>query len=183
MENESFGNLDIPLLFYKKDNKCYCSINERSYEVNTIFINKLREQLVLPFNIEFIGLSKKESARIIEYFADDTITTELRIYSNIILATFYKSIKYIDVYKVPNINSLYTRVNNCNPYLYTNTTLGNILIELPKEVARERLDDCYFLASDLKSSEKEYLDLLHKKVPCEHIYRLEKNKKLIKRKY
>ena len=64
--------------FYREGKTYYFHYNGRNFEVNIININKLKEQLKLPYNVMFYGMSRAQIGKVIGCLLDDT--TSYRIY-------------------------------------------------------------------------------------------------------
>ena len=188
--NSNYEKFNSSVLFFRSGKSYYYNFNGYTHEVNAITINKLKEKLILPFNVLFSGLSRAQIGRIIGSLLDNTTNVEIKKINdkkNNILrfeAIFTRQIKYIDTYKVPNVSSLYSRTTNCNPFLYTNINSNKVLIEVPKDYAKDNIENCYFLSCDLDSSEKQFFDSQCTELEYEYIYKLEKNfntKKIIQK--
>lgn len=176
MENKHNTSVTI----FRNGKSYYYQFNDKQYEINAITINKLKERLDIPFKVGFYALSRAQIGKIIGMLLDKTLEVQLKQINNQsdnILryeASFQYQKKYIDAYKVPNISSLYSRVSNCNPFLYTCLNSKKILIEVSKEYAKKNNGEYYFLSCDLDKSEKEFFDSLHTKLEYEYLYKMEK---------
>lgn len=188
--NSNYEKFNSSVLFFRSGKSYYYNFNGYTHEVNAITINKLKEKLILPFNVLFSGLSRAQIGRIIGSLLDNTTNVEIKKINdkkNNILrfeAIFTRQIKYIDTYKVPNVSSLYSRTTNCNPFLYTNINSNKVLIEVPKDYAKDNIENCYFLSCDLDSPEKQFFDSQYTELEYDYIYKLEKNfntKKIIQK--
>ena len=188
--NSNYEKFNSSVLFFRSGKSYYYNFNGYTHKVNAITINKLKEKLILPFNVLFSGLSRAQIGRIIGSLLDNTTNVEIKKINdkkNNILrfeAIFTRQIKYIDTYKVPNVSSLYSRTTNCNPFLYTNINSNKVLIEVPKDYAKDNIENCYFLSCDLDSSEKQFFDSQYTELEYDYIYKLEKNfntKKIIQK--
>ena len=120
------NNLNLyNVIFYRKGKEYYFIYQNKEYEVNSIHMDKLKQLLKLPFIVKFYALSKAQIQRTIRDLIDDEI--DFKIYkinkenSKVLeyAASFFEKKKTIDVYKVSNINMLYGRFNNVNPYMLT----------------------------------------------------------------
>lgn len=169
------------VLFYRSGKSYYYNYNGTTHEVTPITINKLKEFLTVPFKVQFSGLSRAQIGRVIGDLLDNTINVELnKINSNTnnllkFEAIFTRQKKYVEVYKVPNISSLYSRTTNCNPFLYTIINSKKVLIEVPKDYVKTNEGDYYFLSCELDLSEKEFFDSQYNKLECDYVYKLEKD--------
>lgn len=188
--NSNYEKFNSSVLFFRSGKSYYYNFNGYTHEVNAITINKLKEKLILPFNVLFSGLSRAQIGRIIGSLLDNTTNVEIKKINdkkNNILrfeAIFTRQRKFIETYKIPNINSLYGRTKNCNPFLYTNINSNKVLIEVPKDYAKDNIEDCYFLSCDLDSAEKQFFDSQYTELEYDYIYKLEKNfntKKIIQK--
>ena len=179
--NKETKNIEKKAIFYREGKKYYFNYNNKNYNCNNITINKLKEQLILPYKVEFIGLSRAQMGRVIADLLDKTTEFEIkRINNNNKLLNhevlFIKKQKVIDAYKMPNINCLYGRSKKCNPYILSNIFGKVILLEVPKDYVKLNKVDYYFLASDLTITEKETFDTCCIKIKCDYIYNLNYNK-------
>lgn len=168
------------VLFFRSGKSYHYNFNGKTYEVNAITINKLKEKLSIPFKVQFSGLSRAQIGRVIGDLLDDTIDVKIKKISsetNNLLkyeALFIRQKKYIETYKVPNVSSLYSRKTNCNPFLYADINSKRVLIEVPKDYAKDNAGDYYFLSCDLDISEREFFDSQYAKLEYDYIYKLEK---------
>lgn len=175
------NDLTKSVLFYRSGKSYYYNFNGKTYEVNAITINKLKEKLSVPFKVQFSGLSRAQIGRVIGDLLDSTIDVKIKkinAETNNLLkyeAIFIRQKKYVEVYKVPNVSSLYSRSTNCNPFLYTSIKSKKVLIEVTKEHAKDNKGDYYFLSCDLDLSEKEFFCSLYDKLECDYVYKLENN--------
>jgi len=175
------NDLTTSVLFYRSGKSYYYNFKGKTYEVNAITINKLKESLNVPFKIQFSGLSRAQIRRVIGDLLDSTIDVKIKkinAETNNLLkyeAIFIRQKKYVEVYKVPNVSSLYSRTTNCNPFLYTSINSRKVLIEVPKDYAKENIGNYYFLSCDLELLEKEFFDSQYDKLECDYVYKLEKN--------
>lgn len=183
--------MDIKVLFFRNGTSCFYNFNGKTCEANVITMNKLKENLSIPFKVQFSGLSRAQIQKVIGYFLDNTIDVEIRMInvkkSNLLNmeAVFVKKKNYVEVYKVPNASSLYSRSKNCNPFLYTIINSKKVLFEVSKDDVKDNIDNCYFLSCELDSSEKEFFDSLYDKLECDYVYKMEKNlndRKILKKK-
>lgn len=123
--NLNYECMSTPVLFFRSGKSYYYNFNGKTYEVNAITINKLKENLSVPFKVWFSGLSKAQMGRITGDLLDNTMDIKMQKIndktSNLLKfeVTFIRKKKYVEVYKVPNVSSLYSRITNCNPFLYT----------------------------------------------------------------
>lgn len=169
------------VFFYREGKKYYFKFNNNKYECNSITINKLKEQLILPYKIEFLGLSKAQLGRVLSNLLDSTTDIKFQRQKNEkdnILrfeAIFYEKKRIIDIYKMQNYSCLYGRSKNCNPYILTNISNKVILLEVTKDYIKTNGAEYYFLASDLTSSEKEFFDSCYMQINCDFVYNLNNN--------
>ena len=102
-------------------------------------------------------------------------------------AIFFEKKRIIDVYQMPNLNCLYGRCKNCNPYILTNISNKSILLEVTKDYIKTNGGKYYFLSSDLTQSEKDFFDSCYMQVNCDFVYKLnndieiQKSKKLYRK--
>lgn len=174
-------NLDVnndSVLFYRYGKEYYFKYNGNVFSVSRVTIDKLKQKLSLPFKVTFSGLSRSQIGRIIKDLLQESMNVELikimKPESNILLheARFMKKKQIVPVFKVPNERALYTRVNNNNPYVYTEINGKKILMEISKDDAKKNFSDCYFLAKDLTTSEKTFFDVLQSEIECDYVYSL-----------
>jgi len=179
--NLNYEDMNLSVLFFRSGKSYYYKFNGKTYEVNAITINKLKEKLSIPFKVQFSGLSRAQIGRVIGDLLDSTIDVKIKKISaktNNLLkfeALFIRQKKYIETYKVPNISSLYSRKTNCNPYLYIDINSKKVLIEVPKDYAKGNVGDYYFLSCDLDIAEREFFDSQYAKLEYDYIYKLEKD--------
>lgn len=188
--NLNYEDIKSSVLFFRSGKSYYYTFNGKTYEVNAITVNKLKEILSVPFKVQFSGLSRAQIGRVIGDLLDSTIDVKIKMINdktNNMLkfeALFIRQKKYIDTYKVLNVSSLYSRTTNCNPYLYTDMNSKKILIEVPKDYAKDNKGDYYFLSCDLDIAEREFFDSQYAKLEYDYIYKIEKDlsdKKTIKK--
>ena len=190
MTNKNLNLYNV--IFYRKGKNHFFLYNNTEYEVNKISMNKLKQSLKLPFIVKFYALSKAQIQRTIRDLIDEG--TDFKIYKvnkedNKVLeyaASFFENKKTIDVYKVPNLNTLYGRSNDINPYMLTTLNNKKVLIEVTKDHVKKNEGEYYFLASELTEEERTSFDNFHKKIECDYIYELseyfkEGNQKVKKR--
>lgn len=182
LSNNLKNEYDISSVLFFRDRKSYYyNFNGKIHEINSITINKLKENLSVPFKVQFSDLSRAQIERIIGELLDSTIDVKIKkIYdkTNNLLkfeALFIRQKKYIETYKVPNVSSLYSRKSDCNPFLYTSINSKKILIEVPKDYVKENDGDYYFLSCDLDITEKEFFDSRYTNLEYDYIYKMEKD--------
>ena len=182
MSNDLNNEYNISsVLFFRDGKSYYYNFNGKIHEINSITINKLKENLSVPFKVEFSDLSRAQIERIIGELLDSTIDVKIKkTYdkTNNLLkfeALFIRQKKYIETYKVPNVSSLYSRKSDCNPFLYTSINSKKILIEVPKDYVKENDGDYYFLSCDLDITEKEFFDSRYTNLEYDYIYKMEKD--------
>ncbi len=72
------NDLTTSVLFYRSGKSYYYNFNGKTYEVNAITINKLKESLNVPFKIQFSGLSRAQIGRVIGDLLDSTIDVKIK---------------------------------------------------------------------------------------------------------
>lgn len=193
-KNNDFEKLETKVLFYREGKNYYFKFNNKIYECNSININKLKKQLLLPYKISFYGMSRAQFGRVLSSLLDNT--TDVKFQSeknekdNILRfdALFFEKKRIIEVYKMTNSSCLYGRSKNCNPYILTSMSNKVVLLEVPKDYIKTNEIEYYFLASDLTVSEKEFFDSCYTQINCDFVYNLnndieiEKQKKLRRKK-
>ena len=180
-KNNDFEKLDNKVLFYREGKNYYFKFNNNKYEFNSININKLKEQLLLPYKISFSGMSRAQLGRVLLNLLDNNTAVkfqrEKNEKDNILRfeAIFFEKKRVIEVYKMPNSSCLYGRSKNCNPYILTSISNKVILLEVPKDYIKTNKVEYYFLASDLTEKEKEAFDSCYVQINCDFVYNLNNN--------
>lgn len=176
------------VLFYRQGKKYYYKYHGQTSELNSITINKLKEKLPLPFKVKFYGLSRAQTGKIVGDLLQSMMHVELKKVSTSnsqalqYEATFTKKEQLVSVYKVPNISALYTRSNNCNPFIYTEVNGQKVLMEVTKDYAKNNPNDYYFLGSELTNEECTFFEILEQDLVCDYIYKLSETNNKVKRK-
>lgn len=80
--NKGLKDLEIKVLFYRNGTKCYFIMDDELYECNRTSINKLKEQLILPYKMSFCGMSRAQIGRVVLDFLNDTMDVEFRRMKN-----------------------------------------------------------------------------------------------------
>ena len=174
-------NLQLSISFFRRGKSYYYNFNGEMYEINAITINKLKEKLNEPFKVQFYAMSRAQIEKVVADLLDNTMDVTIKKINsekdNILRfeATFTQQKRYVEVYKVPNVSSLYSRTTNCNPFLYTDINSKKVLIEVSKEYAKNNADDYYFLFCDLDMAEREFFDSQYAILECDYVYKLEKD--------
>lgn len=85
--------------------------------------------------------------------------------------------KEIDVYEVPYVANLRGRGENVNPYTVLNVNNITILLEVPKEIAKEHFDErnYFFLACDFNEYEQSFFCEHHTIIAYDYLYRIDNN--------
>ena len=174
------------VLFYR-DGKSYyfydCN-KEESSQVSAITMNRLKERLTLPFDVEFSGLSRAQMGRIVNSLLQDMMNVEIiKIISpksNVLKfeAKFTKKEFKVSVFEVSGTSLLYSRSNNNNPFKYIEINGKKVLMEVAKDDILDDLEKYYFLAEDLTSEERTFFDIVQKDIVCDYIYRLDNELKI-----
>lgn len=181
MTNNDLEKINTKVLFYRKGKKYYFKFNNKIYECNRITINKLKEQLILPYKVEFFGMSRAQFGRVLSNLLDNTTDVKFQKEKNEkdnilrFQAVFFEKKRMIEVYKMPNLSCLYGRSENCNPYILTSISNKIVLLEVPKDYIKTNKVEYYFLSSDLTQSEREIFDSCSKKINCDFVYSLNNN--------
>lgn len=179
--NLNISELEISCLFFRCGKSYYYTYKGETYEINKISINKLKEKLTVPFKFRFLALSRAQIEKIVYSFLDkdtDVVYDKIIKHSVLMLeATFIHEKRYVDVYKVSDIGSLFDSANKWyNPFLYkTIDDSSKILIEVTKDYAKNNEGDYYFLSSDLDEVEREFFDSQYVKLECDYVYRIERD--------
>lgn len=177
MDNNEQRNV----LFFRRGKQIYFKFEDCIKEVVPWTIHNLKNMIVLPFKVEFIGCSRAEVDRIITDLYDNGVEVSAdKIDSKPgkglhFIVTFSEKKNRIDTYKVPNINCLYGRTNNNNPYIIINLNDKKILLEVTKDYAKKNEGDYYFLADDLTIQEREFFASSYNKMEFDFIYRLQED--------
>ena len=62
--------LGISVIFFRRGKSYYYTYKGKTYEINKISINKLKEKLTVPFKVRFLALSRAQIEKIIYSFLD-----------------------------------------------------------------------------------------------------------------
>lgn len=177
-KKNDFEKLETKVLFYRKGKNYYFKFNNKKYECSSTNINKLKEQLLLPYKISFYGMSRSQLGRVLSNLLDNTIDVkfqrERNENDNILRfeAIFFEKKRVIEVYKMSNSSCLYGRSKNCNPYILTSMSNKVILLEVPKDYIKTNEVEYYFLSSDLTEKEKEFFESCYTQINCDFVYNL-----------
>lgn len=172
--------------FYRQGKSYYfydCK-KEESSPVSAITMGRLKERLTLPFDVEFLGLSRAQMGKIVANLLQDTMDVEIiKVMSSKsnklkFEAKFTKKEHKVSVYEVSGKSVLYSRSNNNNPFKYTEINGKKVLIEVAKEDILEETEKYYFLAEDLTPEERTFFDITEKDIICDYIYRLDNEVKM-----
>ena len=177
-KNSNFEKIETKVLFYREGKNYYFKFNNKKYECNSMTINKLKEQLLLPYKISFHGMSRVQIGRVLSNLLDNTtdikIQREKNEKDNITRfeVIFFEKNRIIEVYKMSNSSCLYGRSKKCNPYILTSMFNKVILLEVPKDYIKTNEVEYYFLSSDLTEREKESFDSCYTQINCDFVYNL-----------
>lgn len=192
-KTNDFEKLETKVLFYREGKNYYFKFNNKKHECNSMTINKLKEQLLLPYKISFYGMSRAQLGRVLSNLLDNNAAVkfqrEKNEKDNILRfeAIFFEKKRVIEVYKLSNSSYLYGKSKNCNPYILTSISNKIILLEVPEDYIKTNKVEYYFLASDLTENEKETFDSCYTQINCDFVYNLnndieiEKQKKLCRK--
>ena len=187
-ENNDFEKIKSKVLFYREGINYYFKFNNKNYECNSISINKLKEQLILPYKISFYGMSRAQLGKVLSKLLDNTTDVNfqrvIKGKDNILRfeVIFFEKKKIIDAYKMSNLSCLYGRANNCNPYILTSISNKDVLLEVSKDYVKTNELEYYFLASDLTPDEKESFDSCYRQINCDFVYNLNNNPEIERQK-
>ena len=187
-ENNDFEKIKSKVLFYREGINYYIKFNNKNYECNSISINKLKEQLILPYKISFYGMSRAQLGKVLSKLLDNTTDVNfqrvIKGKDNILRfeVIFFEKKKIIDAYKMSNLSCLYGRANNCNPYILTSISNKDVLLEVSKDYVKTNELEYYFLASDLTPDEKESFDSCYRQINCDFVYNLNNNPEIERQK-
>ena len=79
MSNDLNNEYNISSVLFFRDRKSYYyNFNGKIHEINSITINKLKENLSVPFKVEFSDLSRAQIERIIGELLDSTIDVKIK---------------------------------------------------------------------------------------------------------
>ena len=167
------------VLFFNYSNKYYCKHDDITSKVDDLTFDILKRNLILPYEVEFVGYSKFEVSRVILDLYEKELEVQVKE-RNIgykddyhLIVTFKEKKNIIDAYKIPNINSFYGRTNNINPYTITNLNSKKILLEVTKDYAKQNEDDYYFLADELTEEERVIFDDFYTELEYDYLYKLQ----------
>ncbi len=163
--------------FYRHGKEYYYKYNGETYILSNVSINKLKEQLHVPFKVVFYGMSRAQIGRVVADLKDYEYNIEIH---NItggnrvkkIEVIFTKKKKIVAVYKVPSECNLDGRTNNINPFLYTTLNNKKLLVEINKDDALENINNCYFLESELSERECEFFSDYYTDLECDSVLRI-----------
>lgn len=160
------------ICFFRSGKSYYYILNGYQYEVNDISLNKLMEELKLPFSVTFDGMSIAQIQKICGRLRYNDIECILNNKGNQIIANFYEKVYSIDVYCVPYKACLYGRNPECKPYILSNLGDKKILIEVTFDYATNCSENVYFLHDELTKSEQNFFSSLHTKLEVDCIYNI-----------
>lgn len=162
--------------FFRSGKSYYYSFDGHDYIVDDIGLNKLMEQLKLPFSATFDGMSIAQIQKICGRLRYNDIECVMSNNGNQIIANFYEKVHTVDVCCVPNKACLYGRNPNCKPYILTKLNDKNILIEVTFDYATNNSDAIYFLYSELTKTEQDSFSYYHTVLNVDLIYNIKSEK-------
>jgi hypothetical protein len=163
--------------FFRNGKNYYYILDNREYEVDDIGLNKLMEQLKLPFTCSFEGMSVAQIQKICGRLMYDDIDCYFGNKGNCVIATFCEKKYFLDVYRVPYKACLFGRNPNCKPYVLSTFNDKTVLMEVPFDYAVNCNDDFYFLHNELTKSEQEFFSSVYTKLEVDYVYNLFNEKK------
>ncbi len=172
------------ILLYKYNGMDFCRYRGIDYSLNDI--DKIRECIKLPIEIYFSGYSKSFVCNFLSEFVETTTDISLMLTSKekkTYIANLKEKKNTIGVISIPYKCNLYGRVNNNNPYKYTQIDGKNILLEVTKDYAKSNDGDYYFIANELSSYEQRFFSDFYKELKVDYLYKLNdyENKKSLKK--
>ena len=152
--------------FYPYGEYYYYSYKGRSEEVQSFTLDKLKEELVLPYQVVFHRCPSTVIRQIIKKLYEKDVHVEGKMIENEYgipnyLFTFSINRKSIDAIKVPNKKVLYGRENYINPYTIMTLDGKILLLEVTKDYAKQNEGEYYFLCSDLSKEERKAFSPCH----------------------
>jgi len=181
-KNSNFEKIETKVLFYREGKNYYFKFNNKKYECNSMTINKLKEQLLLPYKISFHGMSRAQFEKVLLDLLDNNTDFNFQISKNKIDnilkfdAVLFEKKRIIEAYKVSNSSCLYGRSKICNPYILTSMFGKVVLLEVPKDYIKINKVEYYFLASDLTETEKDFFCSCYTQINCDYVYNLKNYK-------
>lgn len=158
--------------FFRAGKSYYYILNGHEYEVDDISLNKLMEELKLPFSAMFNGMSIAQIQKICGRLRYNDVECILNNKGSQIIANFYEKVHTLDVYCVPYKACLYGRNPACKPYILTYLGDKKILIEVTFDYATNCADNIYFLHNELTKSEQLFFSSVHTKLEVDRIYNI-----------
>jgi len=174
------------LVFYKYNGKDYYRCNGEEGIFNNHCIDDFKEKLLLPIEIYFVGYSKNYVFNFLSKFVDNTTDISLLLTSKerkTYIANLKEKEKTIGVISIPYKCNMYGRVNNNNPYKYTQIDGKNILLEVTKDYAKSNDGNYYFIANELSSYEQKFFSDCYQELKVDYLYKLNdyNNKRTLKK--
>lgn len=158
--------------FFRRGKSYYFNFNGNEYEVDDISLNKLMEQLKLPFSATFDCMSIAQIQKICGRLRYNDVECVLNNKESQICANFYERVHVLDVYCVPYKACLYGRNPMCKPYILTYMGDKKILMEVTFDYATNSGENIYFLHNELTESEQSFFSSLHAKLEVSCIYNI-----------
>lgn len=171
------------VLFFRSGKKYYYNYQGDEREVNAITFNKLKEKLILPYKVDFIGFSRAQVGRVVSSLYEKNMNINIKKindrtnHATHFIVTFYERKNVVEAFKIPYINNLYGRVNDINPYTIIDLNRKKILLEVTKDFVKNNDGDYYFLASDLTIDEQTFFDNCYTEIEYDFLYNINNARK------
>jgi len=173
------------VLFFRKGKSHYYKYKENISEVDSWTINLLKNDLILPYKVEFVGYSQAEIGKVISDLYDMGVdikgekVDDRQRHALHFIVTFSEKKNIIDAFKIPYISNFYGRTNNINPYTIVDLNGKRVLLEVTKDYAKKNEGNYYFLADDLTDQERTFFDNCYIKLEYDLLYKLQRYDELL----
>lgn len=167
------------IIFYKEDKTIYLKYNNSIEKVDSNVIYSLRERLLLPYRLEFIGLSRSQVSHIISDFYDYGVSISGEKIDDQQNNGLHYVISFSEqrhvIRAIPVSNqfcSKYGQSHNVNPYIVIDLNGKRLLLEVPREYVKQNEGNYYYLAEDISENEI----ALHNgyvKIEYDYLYRIQ----------
>lgn len=161
-------------IYIFRDGKTYYyKYAEEKHEIDYINLEKLINNVTLPFKIVFNNMSVAQRDKIISRFLSTGVTYQVtKIEGNKIEYVFSKIKHIVHAYKIPSKTCLEGRQEITKPYILRTIGEEKILIEVTKDYIRNSEEQFYFLYSELSEKERKFFEPVYTKIECDYIYTL-----------
>ena len=167
-------------LYYYYDGEEYDGTEHELGKNLSRAINILKLNLSLPYKITFRNCSKSEISKILTMLYEKNvkitgIESKTAIDSGDRNYIFTEKSAKVHVVKIPYLQNLYGRLDDCNPYKYIIIDNKKILLEVTKDYVKQNEGTYYFLAEDLTEDEVRFFDSYNTELDVDYIYKLHDN--------